>query len=400
MTSAPEEQSSSTLVNPLVKMATTALGVALLLNDRRKQKSKQLLDSTHRTSAELIERGTEVDQKLRQSAQSLAERTHTNIEQRLDSGKSAIKNAQQSIEQAADTSRDRLLSISGVATHKDVKDNAKLSHVKALSHQVDTFSDQVRFQHQQQLSELAEKANKMDLTPLARSSELTELAKIQDLAPLSKKEDLDILAKSEELAALATKADLELLAQIPILTDKVDTLATREDLTSLAKEQTLKGLQNVIEHQMGSHQARIEMLMGQLATRDDISDLNKSQLTQQDILSATELLASKEDVESVVKQLIKHIHHLERQVLMLKEHLADNEPAPTSRNQLMTELQKSSPLRSKQPATPDVSQTAATKSTPTSNAPAEHGTLAKPTEQQRTSDSLTESIDSVQVRPH
>lgn len=314
----------------LTKLATTAIGIALMINDRRKRSSKKLVESTQRTSADLIKRGTEVDQQLRQSTHQLIEQAQLRLEQQLKleqkitSGKSSIRDVQQSIEQAADQGRDRILALSGVATHKDVKDNAKLSHLNALSNQVAVFNDQVSYQFKQQVNELAQKADKFDLAPLARSVELTHLAKTEDLSPL---------ATSEELARLATKADLELLAQIPILTDKVDLLASREDLTPLAKESSLQATQTVLANQMETHHSRIELLMAQLATRDDLRKISHEQLTKRDIESATSLLASREDVESVVKQLIKHIHHLERQVMYLKERIPNMPPQTAEKEQ-------------------------------------------------------------------
>ncbi|GLQ30509.1 hypothetical protein [Litoribrevibacter albus] len=360
MTATSQDKPSSTLV----KLATTAIGVALLINDRRKQKSQQLIESTQKTSADLIERGAIVDQQLRSSTNQIIEETQSKLEQQLDSGKSVLKQAQHSVEKAADLSRDRLLSISGVATHKDVKDNAKLAHLNALSSQIAVSSDHMDFQLKKQFNELSQKADKFDLAPLARSVELKALAKQEDLHKLATHEDLTSLATSEELAALATKADLELLAHIPILTEKVDTLTTKDDLVPLAKEQSIKAVQKVLENQMETHHARIEILMAQLATREDVHDVSRGQITRQDIDSATSLLASKEDVESVVKQLIKHIHHLERQVVLLKEKLPDTDRPEMPKNAAISTV----------PAKPE-------------KASAEKNTTA-------------DTIDSVQVRAH
>lgn len=307
--------------SPLIRLASTAIGVALLINDRRKQKSQKLAKSTQETSSELIERGAEVDQRLRESAQKLINKTQLKVEAQLETGKSAIEELHHSLEQAADQSRDKVLAISGVATHKDVKDNAKLSHLNALSSQIAVFNDHMDYQLKKQLNELSQKSDKFDLAPLARSVELKTLAKQEQLLALPTHDDLSPLAKSDELATLATKTDLKILAQIPVLTEKVDSLATQDDIEPLAKEQTIKTVQRVLKNQMETHHARIEVLMSQLATRDDLRDVSETQITRHEVESATSRLASKEDVESVVKQLIKHIHHLEHQVKSLKDQI-------------------------------------------------------------------------------
>ncbi|MFC3152073.1 hypothetical protein ACFOEK_13605 [Litoribrevibacter euphylliae] len=341
--------------SPLAKLATTALGIALLINDRRKQSGKKLIEATQKASADLIERGTEVDQQLKASANQTLDRTQSKLEQQLESGKSAVKEVQTALEQATDHGRDRILALSGVATHKDVKDNAKLSHLNALSNQMAVFNDHVNFQFNKQLNELAQKADKFDLAPLARSVELKQLAKTEELASLATSKELDALASKTDISALS-----EVLANIPVLTEKVETLATRDDLAPLAKEHSLKTAQAVLANQMETHHSRIEILMAQLATRDDLRDLSKRQLTKHDIDSATSLLASKEDVESVVKQLIKHIHHLERQVVYLKQQL----PEPTT---------AAKPETAKQPR--------------------EHSASSEDSQ-------VSESINSVQVRAH
>jgi len=190
---------STTNTSPLIKAATTAIGVALLLNDRRKKKSQKLIETSQKTSTELIEKGTEVDQKLRASTNQVIEDTQAKLEHGLEQTKDSLKKAQSSVEKAADVSRDKLLAISGVATHKDVKDNAKISHLSALSTQMAVFGENVDYQFNKQQNELIQKADKHDLAPLARSTELQTLAKIEDLKDLATQESLKPLATSEEL---------------------------------------------------------------------------------------------------------------------------------------------------------------------------------------------------------
>jgi hypothetical protein len=357
----------------LVKAASTAIGLALLINDRRKKNTQKLIDSSKQASADLVERGTEVDERLKASTNELMAKAQAPIDQQVKKTKNSLIKVKDQAEGMADQSRDKLLSITGVATHKDVKDNAKISHLSALSTQVSVFNEQVDYQLSKQQQTLAEKADKDDLHPLAHKEDLLSFVKQDDLIPLATSDDLESLASSEdltplaksvELERLASKEDLALLDNIPLLTEKVDLLATKEDLDPLAKEQSVKAMQNVLKTQMDAHQSRVEMMMSQLATRDDISEVSSAQLTVKDVESATSLLASKEDVETVVKQLIKHIHHLERQVVLLQEKLP---------NETAESLQSSPALtRPDQPGTPE----------------------------KKAPDSVTESINSVQVRAH
>ncbi|GAA3923215.1 hypothetical protein [Litoribacillus peritrichatus] len=320
----------------LFKTATTALGIAIYLNDKRKQSKKKMLEKSQLTTAELIERGSEVDRKLKNSANHLVERTQQQLQQGVQTSQQALHKVQTSLEEAADTRRDQVLRITGVATHKDVKHNAKVGHINALATKMVQFNESIDYQLKEHREKLAHKADRRDLAPLAKSEDLTPLATSQELAGLAKAEqlqnlvkraDLDRLATSQQLETLARTEDLALLDKIPLLTEKVDLLAHKEDLFPIAKEASVKALQNILSTQLDTHQTKIELLMTQLATRSDISDITDAQATKQDVQHATQKLASKNDVESIVKQLIKHIQGLEEQVSYLKNQL-DNQQAP------------------------------------------------------------------------
>ncbi len=314
----------------LVKTASAFIGFALLLNEKRKKNKQKMITSGQRTTKELIAKGTVLDQKLKDKGNEFSAEAKSQIKKKLQTSKHRIHSAQNDIKSVADKSRDKALSITGVATHKDVMNNAKIGHINAVATKMVEFNENIDFQLKDQKEILSHKVDKRDLLPLAKSCDLEPLTTKKDLASLARTEDLHNVAKSEELMDLAKTRDLKALDGIPLLTEKVEQLAHKQDLSPLAKEQSIKAFQNVLSNQMDTHQSKIELLMTQLATRDDLSELTEKQVSIEKVQELTQPLATKDDVESVLKKMIQHIQHLEVQVSYLKEKVQKNVTTPST----------------------------------------------------------------------
>lgn len=332
-------ESTSASSKPVMKAAATAIGMALLLNDKRKKMASQWSNSSEKLKEDLMAAGRPKDQQIKEASGKTLQKAKTSINEQVDATKASIQQTREQIEEATEQSRDKLLQLSGVATHKDVKDNAKASQVEHLSDQLVTTQEATERAFDTQTQILANKVDKRDLEPLAKTETMkatineavSPLATTQDLAPLATQAHLDPLAKTSDLAAL----DL-----IPTLTEKVDTLAEKTDLQDLAKEASVTSVNSKlkdIDEKVEAQHSRIEILMAQLATKQDINQLSGEIVSKSDINEATQLLASKEDMESIVKQLIKHIHQLEKQVTELSEKAAKAEQLKQASHQAIND---------------------------------------------------------------
>jgi hypothetical protein len=312
---------------PVMKAAATAIGMALLLNDKRKKVTAQWSTNSEKLKDELVEAGRPKDQKIKEASSKVIQKTKDSINEQVDSTKASIQNTREQIEDATEQGRDKLLQLSGVATHKEVKDNAKTAHIDALSDQLASVSENTEHKLDHQAEVLEAKVDKIDLQPLAKTEEMKDIVH-QAVSPLATAKDLEPLATSSQLEPLAKTSDLTALDLIPTLTEKVDVLAEKSDLEDLAKEKSVKSVNSKlksINEKVEAQHSRLEILLAQLATKQDITQLSGQIVSKSDIDEATQLLASKEDMESIVKQLIKHIHHLERQVTALSEQAAKAE---------------------------------------------------------------------------